>query len=72
MSDLAGAARVVTRQRSHAAISPAVQEGARAYLNRQYTTIGGVGVVLFVVLIPIQNIRVAIGFPIGGAALGGR
>ncbi len=48
------------------AISAAVQEGARAYLNRQYTTIAGVGAVLFVVLIPVQNIRVAIGFAIGG------
>jgi K(+)-stimulated pyrophosphate-energized sodium pump len=48
------------------AISAAVQEGARAYLNRQYTTIAGVGVILFIVLIPIQNIRVAIGFAIGG------
>ncbi len=47
-------------------ISAAVQEGASAYLNRQYTTIAGVGVVLFIVLIPIQNIRVAIGFLIGG------
>jgi len=47
-------------------ISAAVQEGARAYLNRQYTTIAGVGVILFIVLIPIQNIRVAIGFAIGG------
>ena len=47
-------------------ISAAVQEGARAYLNRQYTMIAGVGVVLFIVLIPIQNIRVAIGFAIGG------
>jgi K(+)-stimulated pyrophosphate-energized sodium pump len=49
------------------AISAAVQEGARAYLNRQYTTIAGVGVILFIILIPIQNIRVAIGFAIGGA-----
>ncbi|MGZ4182264.1 MAG: sodium-translocating pyrophosphatase [Solirubrobacteraceae bacterium] len=48
-------------------ISAAVQEGARAYLNRQYTIIAGVGVILFIVLIPIQNIRVAIGFAIGGA-----
>ncbi len=48
------------------AISAAVQEGAKAYLNRQYLTIGVVGVVLFIVLIPIQNIRVAIGFAIGG------
>ncbi len=47
-------------------ISAAVQEGARAYLNRQYATIAGVGVILFIVLIPVQNIRVAIGFAIGG------
>src|ERR1700733_5843597 len=44
------------------AISLAVQQGARAYLNRQYTTIAGVGVVLFVALIFIQNIAVACGF----------
>jgi K(+)-stimulated pyrophosphate-energized sodium pump len=48
------------------AISAAVQEGARAYLNRQYITIAGVGVVVFILLIPLQNIRVAIGFAIGG------
>jgi K(+)-stimulated pyrophosphate-energized sodium pump len=47
-------------------ISAAVQEGASAYLNRQYTTIAGVGVILFIILIPLQNIRVAIGFAIGG------
>jgi K(+)-stimulated pyrophosphate-energized sodium pump len=47
-------------------ISAAVQEGASAYLNRQYTIIAGVGVVVFVLLIPLQNIRVAIGFVIGG------
>ena len=47
-------------------LSAAIQEGASAYLNRQYTTIAIVGVVLFVVLIPLQNIRVAIGFAIGG------
>jgi K(+)-stimulated pyrophosphate-energized sodium pump len=46
-------------------ISAAVQEGASAYLNRQYTTIAAVGVVVFIVLIPLQNIRVAIGFLIG-------
>ena len=46
-------------------ISAAVQEGATAYLNRQYTIIAGVGVVVFIVLIPLQNIRVAIGFLIG-------
>ncbi len=47
-------------------ISAAIQEGARAYLNRQYTTIAGVGVVLFVALIFVQDLRVAIGFAIGG------
>jgi len=46
-------------------ISHAVQEGASAYLNRQYTTIAAVGVVVFIVLIPLQNIRVAIGFLVG-------
>ena len=47
-------------------ISAAVQEGASAYLNRQYITIAGVGVIVFILLIPLQNIRVAIGFLIGG------
>jgi K(+)-stimulated pyrophosphate-energized sodium pump len=47
-------------------ISKAVQEGASAYLRRQYTTIGLVGVVLFVILIPLQSISVAVGFAIGG------
>jgi K(+)-stimulated pyrophosphate-energized sodium pump len=49
-------------------LSLAIQEGASAYLRRQYTTIGLVGVVLFVALIPLQNIEVAIGFLIGGVA----
>src|SRR4051812_458608 len=47
-------------------LSAAIQEGAQAYLRRQYTTIGIVGVVLFIALIPLQNIRVAIGFAVGG------
>jgi K(+)-stimulated pyrophosphate-energized sodium pump len=51
-------------------ISRAVQEGARAYLNRQYTTIALVGVVIFVALIFIQNIAVACGFAIGGILSG--
>jgi K(+)-stimulated pyrophosphate-energized sodium pump len=46
-------------------ISAAVQEGARAYLNRQYTTIGIVGVVILVILGLILGIHVAIGFVIG-------
>jgi K(+)-stimulated pyrophosphate-energized sodium pump len=51
-------------------ISGAVQEGARAYLNRQYTTIAAVGVVLFVALIFIQDFSVAVGFAIGGVLSG--
>jgi K(+)-stimulated pyrophosphate-energized sodium pump len=49
-------------------LSAAVQEGASAYLRRQYTVIAGVGVVLFILLIFLQDIRVAIGFAIGGLA----
>ena len=49
-------------------LSAAIQEGASAYLTRQYRTIGIVGVVLFIALIPLQNIEVAIGFLIGGLA----
>ncbi len=51
-------------------ISAAVQAGARAYLNRQYTTIAAVGVVLFVALIFVQNIAVAVGFALGGILSG--
>ncbi len=47
-------------------LSAAIQEGASAYLRRQYTTIAIVGAVLFVALIPLQNIEVAVGFLIGG------
>src|SRR5690348_14707038 len=46
-------------------ISNAVQEGARAYLNRQYTTIGIVGVVILIILGLTLGIHVAIGFVIG-------
>ncbi|HEX4690543.1 MAG TPA: sodium-translocating pyrophosphatase [Solirubrobacteraceae bacterium] len=49
-------------------LSAAVQEGASAYLRRQYTTIAVVGVVLFVALIFLQDIEVAIGFLLGGLA----
>jgi K(+)-stimulated pyrophosphate-energized sodium pump len=48
-------------------ISAAVQEGARAYLNRQYTTIGIVGVVILILLGIILGIHTAIGFLIGAA-----
>ena len=46
-------------------IAAAVQEGAKAYMNRQYATIGIVGAVLFVVLIVALDWGTAIGFAIG-------
>jgi K(+)-stimulated pyrophosphate-energized sodium pump len=49
-------------------LSAAVQEGASAYLRRQYTTIAIVGVVLFIALIFLQDVEVAIGFAVGGLA----
>jgi K(+)-stimulated pyrophosphate-energized sodium pump len=49
-------------------LSAAIQEGASAYLRRQYTTIAIVGVVLFIALLFLQDIEVAIGFAIGGLA----
>ena len=47
-------------------ISGAVQEGAQAYLKRQYTIIGYVAIVLAVVLAIALDIETAIGFVIGG------
>jgi K(+)-stimulated pyrophosphate-energized sodium pump len=52
-------------------ISGAVQEGARAYLNRQYTTIGIVGAVILVILGVLLGIHVAVGFLIGAVLSAG-
>ena len=46
-------------------IARAIQEGANAYMNRQYFTIGVVGIVLFVLLGIVLNWATAIGFAIG-------
>ena len=51
-------------------ISGAIQEGAKAYLNRQYLTIAVVGVVLTIILFLIQDPEVAIGFIVGGVLSG--
>ena len=51
-------------------IAAAIQEGASAYLNRQYRTIAMVGVVIFVVISLVLSIKVGIGFLIGAVLSG--
>ncbi len=51
-------------------ISRAVQEGATAYLRRQYTTIAAVGVVVFIIITWFLSITVGIGFLIGAILSG--
>ena len=51
-------------------ISGAVQEGAKAYLTRQYMIIGVVAIVLAILLIVLRNVDTAIGFVIGGVLSG--
>ena len=48
-------------------IAGAIQEGAQAYLSRQYTSIAMVGVVIFAIVTYLLGVLVGIGFLIGAS-----
>jgi len=52
-------------------IAAAVQEGAKAYLNRQYTAISVVGIILFIAILVALDLLTAIGFAIGALCSAG-
>jgi len=51
-------------------IAAAIQEGARAYLNRQYRTIAIAGVLIFLILLATLGWRPGLGFLIGAVLSG--
>ncbi len=52
------------------AIAAAIQEGAGAYLNRQYTTIAIAGVVIFLIAFALLGWQVAVGYLVGAILSG--
>ncbi len=51
-------------------IAAAIQEGARAYLNRQYLSVAVVGAAIFVLLLVVLGTSHAIGFAVGAILSG--
>ena len=51
-------------------IAEAIQEGARAYLNRQYKTISIVGIIILVIITFFLGIWVGLGYLIGASLSG--
>ncbi|MDD4989264.1 MAG: sodium-translocating pyrophosphatase [Candidatus Pacebacteria bacterium] len=51
-------------------IAKAIQDGAKAYLNRQYKTIAVIAVILFVILLFISNVQTAFAFLVGAILSG--
>jgi K(+)-stimulated pyrophosphate-energized sodium pump len=46
-------------------IALAIQEGAKAYLNRQYKTIAVIAIIIFIIIWPTLGLETALGFLVG-------
>ncbi|MDD5050295.1 MAG: sodium-translocating pyrophosphatase [Candidatus Pacebacteria bacterium] len=51
-------------------IAKAIQDGAKAYLNRQYRTIGIIAIILFIVLLFVTGVNTALAFLVGAILSG--